>query len=304
MKSLINISLVGLLTGALILSSCKPDGNKNKGLGGAEVPDSFNIESIALDPQIIDDIVQVSNPVEMAALIKSIEVGFSRKYLANIDQVDKYATSYHQAINLGIFGADLGYLNMYNQTNAVLDYIAAIKTLADGIRVGHYFDFVTLKRLAQNNENLDSLMYISVHNFNQVDKFLREDNRSNLSALMVTGVWIEGLYLATQVYKEKAHPDLKERIGEQKIVMGNLMLILENYKHDRQFASLIEQLAELKEMYSSVEITITKGDPESKVVDGVLTFIQNDISVVVMDDELLVDIIAKTEEIRNNIINI
>ncbi|MCG8698764.1 MAG: hypothetical protein MI922_11985 [Bacteroidales bacterium] len=303
MKSLLNITLVGLLTGTLLLSSCKPDGNKNK--GGLDVPtDSFNIESIALDPQIIDDIVQVSNPVEMAALIKSIEVGFSRKYLANIDQVDKYATSYHQAINLGIFGADLGYLNMYNQTNAVLDYIAAIKTLADGIRVGHYFDFVTLKRLAQNNENLDSLMYISVHNFNQVDKFLREDNRSNLSALMVTGVWIEGLYLATQVYKEKAHPDLKERIGEQKIVMGNLMLILENYKHDKQFASLIEQLAELKEMYSSVEITITKGDPESKVVDGVLTFIQNDISVVVMDDELLLDIIAKTEEIRNNIINI
>ena len=303
MKSLLNITLVGLLTGTLLLSSCKPDGNKNK--GGLDVPtDSFNIESIALDPQIIDDIVQVSNPVEMAALIKSIEVGFSRKYLANIDQVDKYATSYHQAINLGIFGADLGYLNMYNQTNAVLDYIAAIKTLADGIRVGHYFDFVTLKRLAQNNENLDSLMYISVHNFNQVDKFLREDNRSNLSALMVTGVWIEGLYLATQKKKKKAHPDLKERIGEQKIVMGNLMLILENYKHDKQFASLIEQLAELKEMYSSVEITITKGDPESKVVDGVLTFIQNDISVVVMDDELLLDIIAKTEEIRNNIINI
>jgi len=72
-----------------------------------------------------------------------------------------------------------------------------------------------------------------------MDKYLRSDNRSELSTLMVTGVWIEGLYLATQVAKSSPHPQLAERIGEQKIIMGDLMLILENYKNDKNFLKLI-----------------------------------------------------------------
>ena len=38
-----------------------------------------------------------------------------------------------------------------------------------------------------------------------MDEYLRENNRSDISSLLVTGMWIEGMYLACQVVKEVPH---------------------------------------------------------------------------------------------------
>jgi hypothetical protein len=193
---------------------------------------------------------------------------------------------------------------MYNKTSGVIDYISAIKTLADEIKVGQFFDFTTLKRLATNNQNLDSLMYISVHSFNQMDKYLHSNNRSNLSALIVTGVWIEGLYLGTQVAKEKPDKQLAERIGEQKITLNELILILENFKSDKQYAKLINELMLIKNEYKDVNIKIEKGEPEAIEENGMLTIIQNDKSIVEISEEQLNSIIQTTEEVRNRLISL
>jgi hypothetical protein len=299
-KKIITLFVVGLL-----IFGCKSHNGKGKP-EDFEVPeDVMNEGVLEISEDVMQDIVQnISSPVEMAALIKSLNVSYSGKYLAPTEHVDELATSFQQAFHLGIYAADMGYLNMYNKTNSVIEYITAIKTLADGIRVGQFFDFTTLKRLAQSNQNLDSLMYISVHSFNQMDKYLRSDNRSNLSTLMVTGVWIEGLYLVTQVAKSEPHPQLAERIGEQKIIMNDLMLILENYKGDKNFAKLIKELNVLKDEFNDVTITIKKGEPEAIEEDGMLVIVQNDESIVDISPERLKSIIEKTEQIRNKLISI
>jgi hypothetical protein len=193
---------------------------------------------------------------------------------------------------------------MYNKTSAVIDYISAIKILADGIKVGQFFDFTTLKRLATNNQNLDSLMYISVHSFNQMDRYLHSNNRSNLSALIVTGVWIEGLYLGTQVAKETTNDQLAERIGEQKLTLNELILILDVYRKDKQYAKLINELQLIKDQYQNVNIKTIKGEPEMIEENGVLTIIQNDKSVVEISPEQLNKIINTTEEVRNRLISL
>ncbi len=282
--------------------ACKSNGTKDN----LDIDDSDIVEGeLEISGEVMQDIIQsVSSPVEMAALVKSLGVQFSNKYLAPTDRVDELSTSFKQAFNLGVYGADLGYLNMYNKTANVIDYISAIKSLADKIRVGQFFDFTTLKRLAQNSQNIDSLMYLSVHSFNQMDQYLRDNNRSNLSALMVIGVWVEGLYLATQVYKEAPHSDLAERIGEQKIILEQLMLIIKNFSKDKQFASLQEQISRLNDLYKGVEIVIIPGEPEPREENGMLIFIQNDKSVVKITDEQLTNIINTTEDVRNRLINI
>jgi hypothetical protein len=297
--------LFALLFVSLLIFGCKSGGERKAGDDFAVPEDVANEGVLEISEEVMQDIVQnISSPVEMAALVKSLNADFSGKYLAPTDNVDELTTSFQQAFQLGVYAADLGYLNIYNKTNSVLEYITAIKTLADAVRVGQFFDFTTLKRLAQSNQNLDSLMYISVHSFNQMDKYLRTDKRSDLSTLMVTGVWIEGLYLATQVAKADPHPQLAERIGEQKIIMGDLMLILENYTSDKQFADLIKELNFLKDEFNDVTITIQKGEPEAVEEDGMLIIVQNDVSIVNISDERLKSIIAKTEDIRNKLISI
>jgi hypothetical protein len=295
--------LVYVLSAVIIISSCKSGSNRSSNTD-FEVPDSVLNQGLEISEESMQNIVQnISSPVEMAALIKELGVPYSNKYLSSTDRVGNLSTSYQQSLNLGIFGCDLGYLNMYNKTSGVIEYISAIKILADAIKVGQFFDFTTLKRLATNNKNLDSLMYISVHSFNQMDKYLHSNNRSNLSALIVTGVWIEGLYLATQVAKESPNTQLAERIGEQKITLNELILILDNYRSDKQYARLINELQLLKDIFKNVNIKIEKGEPQMIEENGMLTIIQNDKSIVEISPDQLNKIINTTEEIRNKLIS-
>lgn len=303
-----NKNLIYILLSIFILSAC----------GGSDKPketdfsDEFNIpDSVVYDgnlqisEQAMDDIVQnISSPVEIAALIKAVGVPYSKEYLATTDFVDNYNTNYKKALGLGIFGADLGYQNMYNKTGSVIDYISAIKTLADGIRVGQFFDFTTLKRLVTNNQNLDSLMYISVQNFNQMDLYLRENNRSNLSSLIVTGVWIESMYLLGNTIKENPNAELAEKIGEQKIILSNLMLLLRNYDKDPKFKTLIEDLSEIQDLYREVTITYERGESEPIEINGELVFQQNDKQFIDISNETLLKIIDKTNKVRNKVIQL
>ncbi len=296
--------LVYVLAVILIIGSCR-SGEKKTSETDFEVPDSVLNTEVPISEDVMQNIIQnISSPIEMAALIKELGVPYSNKYLSSTERVKKLSNSFKQSLNLGIYGADLGYLNMYNKTSAVIDYISAIKTLADEIKVGQFFDFTTLKRLATNNQNLDSLMYISVHSFNQMDKYLHSNNRSNLSALMITGIWLEGLYFATQVAKDAPNKQLAERIGEQKIVLNELILILETYKKDKQFSKLLDDLYLIKEHYNDVNIKIIKGEPQMIEENGMLTIVQNDKSIVEITPELLDKIINTTEEVRNRLISL
>ena len=73
------------------------------------------------------------------------------------DHVGDYNSIYTKAINLGVYGTDMGYINLHEKTADVFGYLKAIKGLADDLKVGHFFDLTTLKRLTDNSSNMDSL---------------------------------------------------------------------------------------------------------------------------------------------------
>jgi hypothetical protein len=295
--------LLYLFTSILVLSSCNSADTEAK-VEETVIDSADTSGELLVSDEAMGDIIQsFSNPVEMAALIKEVGVPFSQKYLSGTDNSDRFNTSFQRSLALGVLSADLGYLNIYSKTTVIVNYITVIKKLADGINVGQFFDFETLKRLAVNNEDLDRLMFLSVNSFNRMDRYLRDNNRNNLSTLIVTGVWIEGLYLATQVYKEKPDKRIAERIGEQKIILNDLLLILKNFETDRNFSDLIKDITEIKKAFDGVQITYEVGEPEKVEKDGFLVIVQNEKSIVKVSDDQLKKISILAEKIRNKIIS-
>ncbi|HEC43777.1 MAG TPA: hypothetical protein ENI20_13220 [Bacteroides sp.] len=294
-----------LILSLALLAGCQSKKGKWSGTD-LDVPDSLELAAdIQISEEALEEIVQnVSSPIEMAALIKEIGTPFSIDYLATTDYVDKYNTSFQMAYILGVFGADLGYLNIYDKNTQMVDHLSSINRLADGIKVGQFFDFNTLKRLATSRENIDSLMYMSVSTFNNMDSYLRSNQRGHLSAVMITGIWVEGMYLATQVAMENDDPALSDRIGEQKLNMNNLFLILNAYESQTQVQELIEVLSKIKVEFDQVQITYKMGDPETVEQDGMIMIVQNEKSIVHITDEQMKSIIRITEEVRNQLIEI
>lgn len=296
-----------LLSLGIVFASCNssvPKTTEDFEVDNFEVPESiFEEPEIAMDDEAMDEIIQnISSPVEMSALLKDEGIAFNYKLLSPTDNVDEFNTSFKQALNLGVLGADMGYLNIYSKTGAVLNYISAISELSNELNVGQFFNFSTLKRLATNSENIDSLMYISVSSFDKMDAHLAENSRSDISALLVTGVWIEGIYLATQVVKENNNKLIRDRVAEQRIVLEQLLMVLSRYNKNENFFELNSQLEKINTALQKVKITEIEGDAEMMEVDGILMAVSNTTTTVEMSDEQLNEIIAVVENVRNGII--
>lgn len=301
MKYFLSTAAIGLV---VILSCC----GGNKGNGKTDkfvIPDSVAAtpESVLAEEVTADIIDNLASPVEIAGLLNMLGIPYSNAYLADPGSIDQMNTDIQKSYGLGVFGADLGYQAMYGQNTSLLDFITNIKKLADELYIGQYFDYNTLKRLAGSKENLDSLMFMAVHSFNEIDKYLRSSNRGEISALIISGLWLEGMYLATQVQKAYPHDELKERIGEQKIVMEDLFVLLDRYKSNTEVKKNTDKLNMLKELFDQVEITIIPGEPETVEKDGRLVVIQNEESKVEYPDELLNQIVEATASLRNGLIH-
>jgi len=300
MKGRIFIMLMILAAGI----SCRNSSSKSDQFIFPEADSVPVSEALKLSPEAIADISKnISSPVEIANLLQTLNVPFSQNYLAASIDANKQGTFFDKSLKMGILGADLGYLNMYEKTGSSLDILSSIRKLSEDIKVGQFFDFESIKRLSQNRSNLDSLLFMSIDSYSQIDDYLRSNDRGQLSSLIIIGVWIEGQFLATQVVNQYPDKMLVDRIGEQKIILNDLLMLLTPYCNlSPEFTALCADLKSLKDKYRDVKITYTQGDPVSVEKDGGLVITQTEQSIVEMTKDQLDGIIEITKNIRNRLI--
>ncbi|MCQ2975660.1 MAG: hypothetical protein MJ211_12735 [Bacteroidales bacterium] len=251
----------------------------------------------------VGDMIQsFPSPVEVSAIIQDMDVPYSNKYLFNPDLADNFETSFKKAFGLGVYCADLGYLNVYNKTGDVIQYLVTIRKLSEDLKIGQFFDFQSLKRIATNNNNLDSLLILSVQSYFNMDTYLRQNDRSNISALMVTGVWAESLYLACEVYKNKDNKRMKEHIASQKTIMDDLLAILIKFiNNDPNYIKMVAGLKDLSIAFNDVKIEEVKGEDVTEIIDDVQVTTQGDHTVITVSDEQMANIIKAVEVFRNKL---
>ncbi len=193
------------------------------------------VDSLAAEPALheedVKEIIQrIPSPLEIAVLLKEVGTKYNPEILNSSNKHTGYNTTFKKAINLGIYGTDLGYTNIYEHNEDAIAYLDAIRTLADELSIGQFFDFETIAHLATNSRNLDSLLLITTQNWNEINRYLQDQNRSKVSILLLAGGWLEALHICAQVYSNNpGNSDLRERIGEQKIIMENILLLLSFY---------------------------------------------------------------------------
>jgi len=245
----------------------------------------------------------IPSPMEMASLLKKAGTSYNAKNLNNVNNVVKYTSAKKQAINLGIYGADLSYASIFNQNQESIIYLSCAKQLADQLGVTNAFNNETMDRIETNIENRDSLLEIISDAFYTIDGYLKENNRQNISALVITGGWIEGLYLATKISSEsKSVPEeLKKRIADQKYSLGDLLLLIDSYPADEGLADVRKDLSALQDIYSQIELYRESGEVTTDEATG--TVVIGGASSSNMTDEQLNLIAAKVKEIRSTYIN-
>lgn len=244
----------------------------------------------------------IPSPMETASLLKKAGADYNGKILNDVKNVDKYTAASKQALNLGIYGADLSYASVFNHTQESMFYTSCAKKLADRLGVSTAFNDSTLEAMERSQNDRDALLDIISETYWNVDGYLKENGRDNISALMIAGGWVEGLYIATQVAKTNDSPELRQRIAEQKYSLKDLMGLVASYEVDEPALNGVKaDLEALSTLFTDVA-TATGG--ESTVTqEGGVTVVGVAAGAATLTDAQLAAIRDKAAAIRNTYIN-
>jgi hypothetical protein len=196
---------------------------------------------------------------------------------------------------LGIYGADLSYTAIFDQKQLTTEYFAAAQKLARQMDADGTITPELLERLEKNQANRDSMLHIISEAYSDLNGYLKEKDRVEVSAMVVAGGWLEALYLSTQ-YSGDGNSAMRQRIAEQKYSLNNLMSYLEKFGDTPSLQELKTDLSRLQEVYATVAAnkgkTSTSKDESGKMVIGTT-------STITIDDEALSKIATLTGEIRS-----
>lgn len=304
MKKLNNtLKYTGLILFASYISSCGGDdaaSNEKSKKEVNKVDQDIIDKNQSLMTKFGDKLFSIPSPIQTAMLIKEKGGNYDKSILNKASKLSNYGTTYQKALNLGVYGADLGYTSIYDQQQDALDYINVVNTLSKDLGISGAFDQELLERFSENTSNEDSLVKIITQAYRKGDQFLKENDQKDISVLILAGGWIEALYFATNVAEKTKNADIYQRVAEQKRTLNSLIEILKTYKTSDQFDDLIARMEVLKISFDKVQSTYEYIEPvdfESKR----LTVFKNKSSAQ-MDDATLTEITANVADIRNSIV--
>ena len=296
-----SISKLLIITGITCFAGCSSEVGSNEKIVESTIDSSAAKQQKISDEAIGEIIKSIPSPLEISMLIKESGSNYNNTILNSNSNYSRYNSNFKKALNLGVYGADLGYINIYDEGVDALSYLSSIKSLADGLNIGQFYDFATIKRLASNSKNIDSLLLITTMNFEKINTFLYEQKRSDQCVLILTGGWLEALHISCEVYKSSQKAEILEKIGEQKIVLDQLLLLLSNYNNQPNIKFLYVELEKLKDIYAKVEITYVYHESTAKEVDGVLMIINETESKVNVTAEQVNQISTIIENLRSKV---
>ncbi len=274
-----------------ILYSCLSTDSEKKSLESQvviEQPDDIK-EKLEQAKTVI---YSLPSPIETTMLLKHANVSYDESFLNPTRNVTNYNTIKKKALNLGIYSADLSYTSIFEQQQATLNYMVAIKKIAEGLDIMDFVDENTQYRLEVNFFDRDSVLNILSETFMKSNAMLSETRSTSLTALVLYGGWIEGLYIATQLAQNSTtlNKILIDRISDQGLSLSIVRKLLEDNGDNSDVKQVLTDAVKLEQIFDK----FTAVQSESSENPG---------DYYAMLDPHLQKLIATTSIIRNRYTN-
>lgn len=282
-------------TTALVFSSCGGDEIVVDPNLTIEEPDTSELEAVVMDVEY-----SVPTPNELFEIVK-LQGGEQKVGLVNtLDNRENYVETKEKALNFGVYSADLAYMSCFGVGTEFLMYMKAIEEMGDELGIAGAFDEDLMDRIENNEGETDSLFAISNETYYDSYLYLEENGKGKELSLIMGAGYLESLYIICNLVDSySADNPIIEKIGDQKLVLENLMEFIASYQDDSDVADMSNELMSLQEVFEmsmDFEESGTNVDNEEGklVLSGGGSF--------KMNEKALADITAKVTELRENII--
>jgi hypothetical protein len=266
MKTRLNAVLI-LFIAILLLMSCKL-GNKSGLAGGS---DSISLREIKPLVHTYDTLGEglpifynMYLSVEMSTLFQTSGAVYKQELLNSADKITDYVTSSKKALNLGVYAVDLSYAKVFEQYETAAKYFNAMQRLAEELGIPATYFENTARRFDRNINNKDSLISIANEVYMATDKYLRENERYSAAGQIILGGWVEAIQIAVDVANSTRDINIIERLADQRVSLGNVINMLNDYADDVAIKQNLQKLKEIKPLFDSFIVKPdAKFDPAS-----------------------------------------
>jgi hypothetical protein len=242
----------------------------------------------------------IPSPIQTAMFIKESGAEFNSEALNSPGNINNYSSGFYKALNLGIYGTDLGYATIYENNDLSLKYMNAVRQIANDIGLISAFSENLLESFSSNMGNKDSLLVFVSEAYKSANSFLKENDRHDDAALVLAGGWIEALYISCMAQQEKNNPLIVNRIAEQHNSLSTLIEMLGAMGNDEDYTDLTIELEELYSLFEDIEYSY-KYVPSVTVPATKTTTLKSESSIDVSNGQME-EIINKLIAIRNELI--
>ncbi len=254
----------------------------------------------ALTTKINGKIFSIPSPLQMVSLIKSQDNVFNESVLTNAGKVENFTTTFQRAINMGVYGADLGYAAIYEKNLQAVSYLNSIEKLSKDLGISGAFDKDLVDRFIENGNNQDSILVIVSEGYRKGDQYLKDNEQHDVASLILTGGWIESMFFATISFEKTKDQEIANRIGEQKTALKTIIDLLADFNTEGTYTELIADLKDVQVDFDQIKFNYTFIAPVTDPNKG-LTTIKSKSSVEI-NTAVLNNIVQKIKVIRNKLI--
>jgi hypothetical protein len=252
------IFILGLI---LILSACK---SGKKGATDAAGPAEEPTEK----EKVIKELTSYPLPTayEITDMLQKAGASYILSLSNPASKVGTYISSVEKALNLGVYGTDLSYASTYMMKQETMRYLESSKKLIDELEISTAFNIDYADRVEDNLDTRDSLIAIISDSFFDTWEYLVNNEQDKLAILVVSGSYIEGMFITSQIAITAAdNTSFLEIIAHQKTSLNTLIGILEQIKEDADIANIYKDLVNLSKVFEDVGETLTKEQLEKVV---------------------------------------
>jgi hypothetical protein len=291
-----SILCVAAAVATIIVPSCSSDDAANPD-ELAELTDS----AFSTVLNIGGELFSIPSPIQTAMLVQKSGVGYDKNMLIPTSNADAYTDNFSKSLALGMYGADLGYIAMYNKTQDVLGYFATVKKLGDELGIAGAFDTKTIQKIQGNLDKKDSLLNIVSLAYRSSDQFLKDERRNEVASVILAGGWIESLYFSITALKQRNNEEIRNRVAEQKTALSSIIKLLSIHSDKPEYEKLANDLSVLHEYFGYIKFKYIYAEPKTDVAAKTTTI--NSKTEIIMDNDAMNKISAKLIDLRNKLIN-
>ena len=278
---------------ALSLTACKSPQK--------EPAEAFRQADSGSDPEQVHDIIySLYLPTDVAGLFERTGTNYNPELTAPTRHITLYREPEQMAVMMGVYGVDMSYTKLFEQSADAGSYYSAIQVLAGKLDIPDPIFEASSKRLEKHFNNEDSLASVIEDIYVQTDRYFRENGYENLAALTLFGGWIEAMYIGVKIYQEESRsPEMADRILQQKYALNSMITLLSNHQESLPVAGYILMLKKLRKQFDRVTIRYPR---EGFEVDTARNKIRAANATITYEPETLVQVNTLVRQIRTALI--